>query len=391
MIEPVSATVGPHGGTLVDCTAPESELPELQRIAEEAPHLPVDLFTTMDALNIAVGAFSPLRGFLVEADFRAVCEHKQLTSGLTWTVPVLLHVPSTMAKRLKPDGHLALVDREAVPFALLRVDSVFTVAKTQYAQAVFGTTDGAHPGVDRLAAQSDTCVGGTLTLLREPEIENRQYFYRPRETRKLFAERGWRTVAAFHTRNVPHRAHEYLQKLALSLVDGLFVHPIVGWKKAGDFSQRAQFETYEALLERYYPPSRTLLGGFYCQVRYAGPREAVFHAIVRQNFGCTHIIIGRDHAGVGNYYGVYDGHREFDSVKDLEITPLRFAGPYYCKRCEEIVTERTCPHSGDDVCDISGTLVRRYVANREPVPHYLLREEVLQVLERLATEEAFVR
>src|SRR2546430_1488289 len=184
---PDSQLVNPHGGALVDRMAPESELPELNRIAGEAPHLPVDLFTTMDALNIAVGAFSPLRGFLVEADFRAVCERKQLTSGLTWTVPVLLHVPSTMAKRLK---------------------------------------------------------------------------------------------------------------LALSLVDGLFVHPIVGWKKAGDFSQRAQFETYEALLERYYPPKRTLLGGFYCQVRYAGPREAVFHAIVRQNFGCTHIIIGRDHAGV---------------------------------------------------------------------------------------------
>jgi len=385
------ASVNPHGGTLVDCTAPESQALDLQRTAEEALHLPVDLYTTMDALNIAVGAFSPLRGFLGEADFRAVCERKQLASGLTWTVPVLLHVPSSMAKRLRPDTQLALVDREAVPFALLRVESVFTVAKSQYAQSVFGTTDGAHPGVDRLAAQSDTCVGGALTLLREPEIENRQYFYRPRETRKLFAERGWRTVAAFHTRNVPHRAHEYLQKLALSYVDGLFVHPIVGWKKAGDFSQRAQFSTYETLLERYYPPNRTLLGGFYCQVRYAGPREAVFHAIVRQNFGCTHIIIGRDHAGVGKYYGVYDGHLAFDSITDLEITPLRFAGPYYCKRCEEVVTERTCPHGGDDVCDISGTLVRRYVANREPVPHYLLREEVLQVLERLATEEAFVR
>src|SRR5438034_780360 len=163
---PDSQLVNPHGGALVDCTAPESEVPELNRIAGEAPHLPVDLFTTMDALNIAVGAFSPLRGFLGEADFRAVCERKQLASGLTWTVPVLLHVPSSMAKRLKPDIQLALVDREAVPFALLRVESVFTVAKSQYAQAVFGTTDAAHPGVDRLAAQSDTCVGGTLTLLR---------------------------------------------------------------------------------------------------------------------------------------------------------------------------------------------------------------------------------
>src|SRR6266576_2752278 len=388
---PDSQLVKPHGGALVDCTAPESKLPELNRIAGEAPHLPVDLFTTMDALNISVGAFSPLRGFLGESDFRAVCERKQLASGLTWTVPVLLHVPTGMAKRLKADSQLALVDREAVPFALLRVESVFTVAKSQYAQSVFGTADAAHPGVDRLAAQSDTCVGGTLTLLREPEIENRQYFYRPRETRKLFAERGWRTVAAFHTRNVPHRAHEYLQKLALSYVDGLFVHPIVGWKKSGDFSQRAQFETYEVLLEHYYPAHRTLLGGFYCQVRYAGPREAVFHAIVRQNFGCTHIIIGRDHAGVGKYYGVYDAHRAFDAVRDLEIVPLRFAGPFYCRKCDGIVTERTCPHGGDDVSEISGTLVRKHVVNREPVPQYLLRPEVLDVLERLATEEAFVR
>jgi len=376
---------------LVDCVAPGSDVEEYKRIASEAPHVPVDLFTTMDALNIAIGAFSPLRGFLGEADFRAVCDRRRLVAGATWTVPVLLHVPPSVAKRLRPSGYLALVDREAEPFAVMQVESVFTVPKSYYAESVFGTVDTAHPGVERLAAQFETCAGGTLTLLHEPEIENRQYFFRPRETRKLFAERGWRTVAAFHTRNVPHRAHEYLQKLALSYVDGLFVHPIVGWKKAGDFSQRAQFETYEALLAHYYPADRTLLGGFYCQVRYAGPREAVFHAIVRQNFGCSHIVIGRDHAGVGKYYGVYDGHRAFDAIKDLEITPLRFAGPYYCKRCEEVVTERTCPHGDDDVCEISGTLVRRYVANREPVPHYLLREEVLQVLERLATEEAFVR
>src|SRR6266550_6571585 len=180
---PDSQLVNPHGGALVDCTAPESELRELNRIAGEAPHLPVDLFTTMDALNIAVGAFSPLRGFLGEADFRTVCESRQLVSGLTWTVPVLLHVPPGMAKRLRPESQIALVDHEAVPFALLRVESVFTIAKAQYAEAVFGTADAAHPGVDRLAAQSDTCVGGVLTLLREPEIENRQYFYRPKETR----------------------------------------------------------------------------------------------------------------------------------------------------------------------------------------------------------------
>jgi len=387
----MSQTVSPHGGVLVDCTVGEKERHELEGSAEDAPRLPVDLFTTMDALNIAVGAYSPLRGFMGEADFHSVCERRQLTSGLTWTVPVLLHVPAGMASRLRPKGLLVLVDREAVPFALMRVESVFTVDKAYYAQSVFGTADPGHPGVDRLGAQSATCVGGPLTLLREPTMENRQFFFRPQETRTLFAERGWHTVAAFHTRNVPHRAHEYLQKLALSYVDGLFVHPIVGWKKAGDFSQRAQFETYQALLEQYYPAGRTLLGGFYCQVRYAGPREAVFHAIVRQNFGCTHIVIGRDHAGVGKYYGVYDSHRAFDTVTDLQITPMRFAGPYFCRRCEEIVTERTCPHGGDDVCDISGTLVRRHVMNREPVPHYLLREEVLQVLERLATEEAFVR
>jgi len=383
--------VRPHGGALVDCTASSEELPELRRLAEEAPRLPVDLFTAMDALNIAVGAYSPLRGFMGEEDFLGVCERRQLMSGPTWTVPVLLHVPQGLAKRLGADSLLSLVDHDGIPFALLQVTSVFQIAKTMYSESVFGTASPAHPGVDRLSAQSDTCVGGTLTLLKEPEIESRQYFFRPRETRKLFAERGWRSVAAFHTRNVPHRAHEYLQKLALSYVDGLFVHPIVGWKKAGDFSQRAQFETYTTLLESYFTPNRTLLGGFYCQVRYAGPREAVFHAIVRQNYGCTHIIIGRDHAGVGNYYGVYDSHRAFDSVRDLEIQTLRFAGPYYCKRCEEIVTERTCPHSGEDLCDISGTLVRKHVANREPVPHYLLREEVLMVLERLATEEAFVR
>jgi sulfate adenylyltransferase len=345
----------------------------------------------MDALNIAVGAFSPLDGFMRERDFHAVLEHRTLTSGATWTVPVLLHVPKGMAARLKPDAHLTLVDSNAEPFALVQVESVFEYSKTEYAELVFGTTDERHPGVDRLHAAPNTCVGGRLTLLREPELENRQFFFRPIETRKLFAEKGWKTVAAFHTRNVPHRAHEYLQKLALELTDGLFVHPIVGWKKAGDFSQRAQFETYLALFEHYYPRDRVVLGGFYCQVRYAGPREAVFHAIVRQNFGCSHIIIGRDHAGVGNYYGMYDSQRAFDAVHDLEIAPLRFSGPFYCRRCESVVSQRVCPHEGDDISEISGTLVRKYVTSQESVPTHLLRREVLEVLQRLATEEAFVR
>ena len=387
----MAVSVRPHGGVLVDCMVSSDALPEARRVADEAPRLPVDRFTAMDALNIAIGAYSPLRGFLGESDYRSVVEQRTLKAGPTWTVPVLLHVPEGIATKLRPAGRLTLVDSEAQPFALVQVESVFEVSKREYAELVFGTADQSHPGVDRLTSLPGTCVGGALTLLREPELENRQYFFRPSETRKLFAEREWNTVAAFHTRNVPHRAHEYLQKLALEYTDGLFVHPIVGWKKAGDFSQRAQFETYEALFERYYPRERVLLGGFYCQVRYAGPREAVFHAIVRQNFGCSHIIIGRDHAGVGRFYGVYDAHRAFDTISDLEIVPLRFAGPFYCRRCSGIVTERTCPHGGDDVSEISGTLVRKHVVNRETVPDYLLRPEVLDVLERLATEEAFVR
>ena len=326
-----------------------------------------------------------------EADFKTVIHDRRLASGLTWTVPVLLHVPGVMAARLRSGHSLTLVDSSAEPFAVVQVESVFEVRRDEYAELVFGTTDPSHPGVDRLSSLPTTCVGGPLTLLREPELEGRQYFFRPSETRKLFSERGWKTVTAFHTRNVPHRAHEHLQKLALEYTDGLFVHPIVGWKKRGDFSQRAQFETYEALLQHYYPRDRVLLGGFYCQVRYAGPREAVFHAIVRQNFGCSHIVIGRDHAGVGRFYGVYDSQRAFDDVHDLCIAPLRFAGPFYCRRCAEIVTERSCPHGGDDVSEISGTLVRKHVANREPVPDYLLRREVIDVLERLATDEAFVR
>jgi sulfate adenylyltransferase len=383
--------VRPHGGLLIDRTVSSAERAEVERLAEEAPRLPVDRFTAMDALNIAIGAYSPLLGFMGEGDYRSVIERKTLAGGATWTVPILLHVPEGMAAKVRCGQHLTLIDSEARPFALQAVESVFELSKRQYAELVFGTADHSHPGVDRLGSQPTTCVGGPLTLLREPDLENRQYFFRPSETRKLFVEREWKTVAAFHTRNVPHRAHEYLQKLALEYTDGLFVHPIVGWKKAGDFSQRAQFETYEALFEHYYPRDRVLLGGFYCQVRYAGPREAVFHAIVRQNFGCSHIIIGRDHAGVGRFYGVYDSHQAFEMVHDLEITPLRFAGPFYCRRCGGVVTERTCPHGGDDVSEISGTLVRKHVVNHEPVPQYLLRQEVLDVLERLATDEAFVR
>lgn len=383
--------VQPHGGVLVDRWAPADEMEELQREVEELPRLPVDRFTAMDALNIAVGAYSPLTGFLGEPDFEAVTSQKRLASGLTWTVPVLLHVPPGIATRLREGAGLALVGSDAVPFAIVRVTSVFEYSRHEYAERVFGTAEEAHPGVDRLNSVSNVCVGGPLTLIREPPLENRRYFFRPSETRSLFAQRGWRTVAAFHTRNVPHRAHEYLQRLALETVDGLFIHPIVGWKKSGDFSQRAQFEAYEALIDHYYRAERVLLGGFYCQVRYAGPREAVFHAIVRQNFGCTHIIIGRDHAGVGKYYGVYASQQAFDDVKDLQITPLRFSGPFYCRHCEGVVTERTCRHEGDDLSDISGTLVRQHVSSGSAVPHYLLRPEVLEALQRLATEEAFVR
>jgi len=384
-------SITPHGGRLIDCSVTAERAAEATSLADEALRLPVDRFTAMDALNIAIGAYSPLDGFLEEADYRSVTTQGKLLSGLTWPVPVLLHVPDGIATRLKLGASLTLVDTEAQPFALLTVKSVFQVAKQEYAELVFGTSDTTHPGVDRLSSLPTTCVGGPLTLLREPDLENRQYFFRPAETRKLFAERKWKTVAAFHTRNVPHRAHEHLQKIALEYVDGLFVHPIVGWKKAGDFSQRAQFETYETLFEHYYPRDRVLLGGFYCQVRYAGPREAVFHAIVRQNFGCSHIIIGRDHAGVGRFYGVYDSQRAFDKVHDLQIVPLRCAGPFYCRRCNGVVSERTCPHGGDDISEISGTLVRQHVINGEAVPDYLLRPEVLEVLERLATEEAFVR
>jgi len=381
----------PHGGVLVDRTVTTETETDMRRIADEAPRLPVDRFTAMDALNIAVGAFSPLEGFMGGADFRSVLERRTLVSGLTWTVPILLHVPTGVARRFDGEHFLTLVDHEAQPFALVEVSEVFEVDRHEYAQLVFGTEDPTHPGVDRLLSQPSTCVGGRITLLREPELEGRNYFFRPKETRKLFESRGWRTVAAFHTRNVPHRAHEYQLKLALQFADGLFVHPIVGWKKSGDFSQRAQFATYEVLVDQYFPRDRVLLGGFYCQVRYAGPREAVFHAIVRQNYGCSHIVIGRDHAGVGAFYGVYDAHRAFDAISDLRIVPLRFAGPYYCRRCEEVVSDRVCPHGGEDVCEISGTLVRQLVAGGEKVPTYLLRPEVLDVLERLATEEAFVK
>lgn len=372
----------PHGGNLVNRETQGREREELIRTATALPRVQLNSRQISDLLMIAIGGYSPLDGFLNEADYTSVRDQMRLVNGVVWSIPITLAVTKDEADALSVPAELALYDGDYL-LGVLSVTERFTYDKEREAQAVYGTKDRAHPGVTALFAQGDWLLAGPIRLLNRPRNPLfQQYRLDPSETRALFSERGWRRVVAFQTRNPVHRAHEYIQKCALEIADGLLLHPIVGDTKSDDVPADVRIRSYEEILTNYYPASRTVLSVMPAAMRYAGPREAIFHALIRKNYGCSLFIVGRDHAGVGNYYGTYDAHYIFDEFdpSELGITPLFFDHTFYCRTCGAMASAKTCPHEATNHVTLSGTRVRELLSAGELPPVEFSRPEVARVL-----------
>jgi sulfate adenylyltransferase len=376
-------TIPAHGGSLVDLLVDGAEAEKLAGEAANYPKLEVSERELADLEMLSVGALSPLTGFQGEDDYRSIIETMHLTNGLPWTIPVTLSLTEDEVKRVGGAEAVTLANQDDEPVAVLEVAEVFRRNRPKEALAVFGTEDEAHPGVKALTEAGDWCLAGDVRVFRLPEHGDFSgYRMTPAETRAEFAKRGWRTVVGFQTRNPIHRAHEYIQKCALEIVDGLLVHPLMGATKADDVPPDVRMRCYEALFADYYPKDRAMISVFPAAMRYAGPKEAIWHAICRKNYGCTHFIVGRDHAGVGDYYGTYDAQKIFEEFEpgELGITPLKFEHSFYCLTCEGMASPKTCPHDDDVRVILSGTKVREMLrAGHKPPPEFS-RPEVAEIL-----------
>ncbi|HVX66070.1 MAG TPA: sulfate adenylyltransferase [Bryobacteraceae bacterium] len=374
--------IPPHGGVLVNRVAAGAARDEQLREARHLPALELSERAVSDLECIASGVYSPLQGFLGEADYLSVVDRMRLAGGLPWSIPVTLGAGAAFALAMRPDVRIALTHGGRV-LATMKVESVYRPDKGREAVEVYRTEDGAHPGVAALYKAGEVNLGGPVTLLEPVQHELFcEFRLTPLQTRAEFAARGWRTIVAFQTRNPIHRAHEYLQKIALENVDGLFVNPLVGATKGDDVPAQVRMRTYQVILESYYPRDRVLLGVFPAAMRYAGPREAIMHAIARKNYGCTHFIVGRDHAGVGSYYGPYDAQRIFEEFApgEMGIVPLKFENAHFCRKCGQFATTKTCPHESADWLQLSGTRVRSMLAAGEMPPPEFTRPEVARIL-----------
>ncbi len=372
-----------HGGQLVNRLVTGERAAQLAAEARGLPVVRLNPFELSDLEMLAIGGFSPLEGFMTRADYESVVRDMRLANGLPWSLPITLAVTAEAAQSLRGHGCVTLAEVEGQPLALMFVEDVFPYDREAEARAVFRTTETKHPGVAYLASRGEWLIGGRVEVFRRPGNGGfAKYRLDPTDTRRIFAERGWQTVVGFQTRNPVHRAHEYIQKTALEIVDGLLLHPIAGETKSDDISLEVRLRCYEALLENYYPQDRVLLALNPASMRYAGPREAIFHALVRKNFGCTHFIVGRDHAGVGNYYGPYDAQKIFDEFQpdELGIAPLFFENTFYCRKCEGMASPKTCGHGSDARVILSGTQVRAILRDGGQLPHEFTRPEVAEIL-----------
>ncbi len=375
--------IHPHGGRLVNRMVSGEEREELAREAAGLPKVALNQRELADLEMIASGAMSPLEGFMSAADYRSVVDSMRLAHGVVWSIPVVLSAKSDEDRKLKSGSKVALVDEAGRALAVMTVSDCYEVDHDYEAQLVLRTNDEAHPGVQYLKTISKVYLGGAISMIRRPEHNDFvRYRLEPKETRVLFATKGWNRIAAFQTRNPIHRAHEYLQKCALEVTDGLLIHPLVGETKSDDIPAEVRMRCYEELIEKYYPKDRVVLSVFPAAMRYAGPREAIFHAVVRKNYGCTHFIVGRDHAGVGNYYGTYDAHAIFGEFapEEIGITPLFFDHAFFCRVCGNMATTKTCPHGKEDHVILSGTKVREMLAKGELPPVEFTRPEVAKLL-----------
>jgi len=381
------APILPHGGRLIDRVLPAGTRAEAEARARDLPQISLNARAASDLECLATGVFSPLRGFMNRADYERVVHEMRLKNGLLWTLPITISVDEDGAARLAEGQEAALLGSDGNLLGLLSVEEIFAYDKREEACLVYGTEDTRHPGVEYLLRRGELLVAGPVSLVRRPSVPGFEDYYAiPAETRRRIKERGWRTVVGFQTRNPIHRSHEYIQKCALELMDGLLIHPLVGRTKLDDVPSEVRMRCYRALVERYFPKERVMLSVFPGAMRYAGPREAVFHALVRKNYGCTHFIVGRDPAGVGGFYQPYAARELFMRIPrgDLDITPLFFDEAFFCRRCDGMASTKTCPHGESERVALSGTRVRELLRHGGSLPEEFSRPEVAAVLQEWA-------
>jgi ATP sulfurylase len=377
------ALIPPHGGALVNRIQTGRDREAALERSKSLPRIDLGAVELSDLELIGNGAFSPLTGFMTQNDYTSVVERMRLVDGLPWSIPITLATSRERAAALAVGSEVCLADGTGRTVGILQLAEKFEYDKRDEAQRVFQTKEAAHPAVARIYAAGEVYLGGDVHVLNLPvDPPFAAYRLTPTQSRSIIAERGWHHVVGFQTRNPIHRAHEYLTKVALEVVDGLLIHPLVGETKSDDTPASVRMRAYEVLLRDYYPADRTLLAVYPAAMRYGGPREAIFHAIARKNYGCTHFIVGRDHAGVGNYYGSYDAHRIFDAYApgELGITPLFFEHTFWCHACEGMASSKTCPHTDERRLVLSGTKVREMLSSGEMPPPEFSRPEVAQIL-----------
>ena len=383
----MSNLVPPHGAdSLQPLLLPETERAEEAKRAEHLKQVPLSSREVSDLLMLGMGAYTPLAGFMGEADWRGCCEHMQLANGLFWPIPITLSCTQELGDSIGAGEDVALVDGETGELlGILSVEEKYVIDREFECSHVFRTSDPAHPGVGKVMSQGPVNLGGPVRTLSEGHFPATYpgLYHRPADTRALFQDKGWSKVAAFQTRNPMHRSHEYLTKIAIEICDGVMIHQVLGALKPGDIPAEVRVKAIDALVNNYFVDGTVLQAGYPIEMRYAGPREALLHAVFRQNFGCSHLVVGRDHAGVGDYYGPFDAHHIFDTLPEgsMKTLPLKIDITFFCFKCGGMATGKTCPHAAEDRLAISGTGLRKMLANHEPVPAEFSRAEVIAVLQ----------
>ena len=378
--------VPPHGGgPLKPLLVGDAERVEVAARAESLARVSLSSRELSDLFMLGMGAYTPLDGFMREADWRGACVDMKLANGLFWPIPITLSCGQGQADEIAIGDEIALANESGALVGAMRIGEKYTIDRVLECQNVYGTTDEKHPGVQKELEHGAVNLAGPVAVLSEGHYPKtyKGLYYRPAETRKLFEDKGWSTVAAFQTRNPMHRSHEYLAKIAIEICDGVLIHQVLGALKPGDIPAETRVKAINTLVENFFVPGTAVQAGYPIEMRYAGPRDALLHALFRQNFGCSHLIVGRDHAGVGDYYGPFDAHHVFDTLDQgsLVTQPLKIDITFYCHRCDGMATGKTCPHGEEDRLNISGTRLREMFANRETIPAEFSRPEAVEVLQ----------